>query len=75
MFRLRTILPAAVVVSGILLCTTASYGTVAYATSTKTACTFCHEKATSDKEVMKANSTAAGKYYKEKKTSDGYTGK
>ena len=36
-------------------------------------CTFCHEKVTSDKEAMKANSDGAGKYYKDKKTLDGYT--
>lgn len=73
--NLKTILPAAVVVGGILLCTTASYGTAEYAKNTKKACTVCHEKTTSDKEAMKTNLTAAGKYYKEKKTLDGYTGK
>jgi cytochrome c553 len=73
--NLKTVLPAAVVVGGILLCTTASHGTKEYATSTKKSCTFCHEKMTSDKEVMKANLTDAGKYYKDKKTLDGYKAK
>jgi hypothetical protein len=73
--NLKTVLPAAVLVGGFLLCTTASYGTAEYAKNTKKSCTFCHEKVNSDKEVMKANLTDAGKYYKEKKTLDGYTGK
>lgn len=73
--KLKTILPVAIVAGGFLLCTTASYGTAEYAKNTKKACTFCHEKMTSDKEVMKGNLTEAGKYYKDKKTLDGYTGK
>ena len=74
-FNLKTVLPAAILVGGFLLCTTASYGTAEYAKSTKKACTFCHEKVTADKDVMSKNLTEAGKYYKEKKTLDGYTGK
>jgi cytochrome c553 len=73
--NLKMVLPAAILVGGFLLCTTASYGTVEYAKNTKKACTFCHEKTTSDKDAMKANLTDAGKYYKEKKTLDGYTPK
>lgn len=73
--NLKTLLPAAIVVSGFLLCTTASYGTAEYAKNTKKACTFCHVKVTSDKEAMKTNLNDAGKYYKDKKSLDGYTGK
>jgi hypothetical protein len=73
--KLKTTLPAAIVGGGILLFTTASYGTNEYAKNTRKTCTFCHEKLASDKEAMKANLTAAGKYYKEKKTLDGYTAK
>ena len=71
----KMVLPAAIVLGGFLLCTTASYGTIEYSKNTKKACTFCHEKNTSDKEAMKNNLTDAGKYYKEKKTLDGYTPK
>ena len=73
--NLKTILPAAIVLGGFLVCTTASYGTVEYAKATKKACTFCHEKTVGDKDVMAKNLTDAGKYYKEKKTLDGYVEK
>ena len=73
--NLKTILPAAIVLGGILICTTASYGTVEYAKGTKKTCTFCHEKTVSDKDAMTKNLTDAGKYYKEKKTLDGYAPK
>jgi len=73
--NLKTILPAAILAGGFLLCTTASYGTAEYAKNTKKSCTTCHEKVTSDKTVMNGNLTAAGKYYKEKKTLDGFTEK
>ncbi|HUB82016.1 MAG TPA: hypothetical protein VMB03_24635 [Bryobacteraceae bacterium] len=74
-FNLKTILPAAILAGGFLLCTTASYGTAEYAKNTKKACTVCHEKVTADKTVMSGNLTDAGKYYKEKKTLDGFTPK
>jgi hypothetical protein len=51
--NLKMVLPAAILLGGFLLCTTASYGTVEYAKNTKKACTFCHEKTTSDKDAMK----------------------
>jgi hypothetical protein len=73
--NLKTVLPAAILLGGFLLCTTASYGTMEYAKNTKKACNFCHEKTVTDKEVMKANLTDAGKYYKDKKTLDGYVPK
>jgi hypothetical protein len=77
MFRLnlKTVLPAAILVGGFLVCTTSSYGTMDYAKTTKKSCTFCHEKAVTDKEVMKANLTDAGKYFKDKKSLDGYVEK
>ncbi len=72
---LKTIIPAAVLVAGFLVCTTASYGTTEYAKTTKKSCTFCHLKAVPDKEAMKTNLTDAGKYFKDKKTLDGYVAK
>lgn len=71
----KTILPAAILLGGFLVCTTNSYGTVEYAKSAKKGCTFCHEKQVADKDAMSKNLTAAGKYYKEKKTLDGYVAK
>ena len=71
----KTVLPAVILVGGFLVCTTASYGTAEYAKNTKKGCTFCHEKVSSDKDAMSKNLTAAGKYYKEKKTLDGYVAK
>jgi hypothetical protein len=73
--NLKTVLPAAIVLGGILICTTASYGTVEYAKATKKACAYCHQKTVGDKEAMKTNLTDAGKYYKEKKTLDGFVQK
>jgi hypothetical protein len=74
-FNLKTILPAAILLGGFLLCTTASYGTADFAKATKKSCTFCHEKVSADKDVMTKNLNDAGKYYKEKKTLDGYVAK
>lgn len=73
--NLKTILPAAILLGGFLICTTASYGTAEFAKNTKKTCVFCHEKTVADKEAMKKNLTAAGKYYQEKKTLDGYVEK
>ena len=74
--KLKTLLPAAIVLGGFLICTTASYGTAEYMKATKKACTFCHEKnVPGDKDAMNKNLTAAGKYYKEKKSLDGFVEK
>jgi len=74
--NIKTILPAAILLGGFLVCTTASYGTAEYAKATKKSCTFCHEKnIPGDKDAMTKNLTDAGKYYKEKKTLDGYVAK
>jgi len=73
--NLKTILPAAILLAGFLVSTTASYGTAPYAVKTKQKCVYCHEKQVADKDTMNANLTAAGKYYKEKKTLDGYVEK
>jgi hypothetical protein len=73
--NLKTVLPAAILLGGFLVCTTASYGTAEYAKNTKKACTVCHAKVTSDKDAMSKNLTDAGKYYKEKKSLDGFVAK
>lgn len=75
-FNLKIVMPAVILLGGFLFCTTASYGTAEYMKATKKACVFCHEKnVPGDKDAMAKNLTAAGKYYKEKKSLDGYVEK
>ena len=60
----KLFVPAALLMGGFLICTTASYGTQDYAKKEKKGCNFCHSKVTpADKEGMKKNLTDAGKYY------------
>ncbi len=75
MSQWKVIVPAAFVLGGFLVCSTASYGKMDYAKSTKKQCVFCHEKVSADKDVMTKNLTEAGKYYAEHKSLDGYKGK
>ena len=63
MRAMKLVLPAAFLMTGFLVCTTASYGTQEYAKKEKKACTFCHGKIES-KEAMPKNLTDAGNYYK-----------
>ena len=66
MRSLKSYLPAVLLGAGILVCATASYATMEFSKKEKKACVFCHVKAAS-KEL-----NDAGKYYKDKKTLDGY---
>jgi hypothetical protein len=77
MRALKLVVPAALLMTGFLVCTTASYGTPEYMKKEKKACTFCHAKAEpQNKEAMQKNLTDAGKYYKEHSHSlDGYAPK
>ena len=75
MSRLKLIVPAVILLGGFLVCSTASFGKADYAKATKKACTYCHEKTVADKAEMNKNLTAAGKYYAEHKSLDGYTEK
>jgi hypothetical protein len=68
MSRLKLIIPAALVLSGLLLSPTSSQAKKEYTTQTKKACTYCHVDAVKAPKEMKA----PGKYYQEKKTLDGY---
>ncbi len=63
--------PAVIVGVGLLLNTAPSFGKPEYTKTTKKACTVCH----TDAKAKPKELTEAGKYYKEKKTLDGYTGK
>lgn len=71
MSRLKLIVPAALVLGGFLVCSTASYGKPDYTKSTKKACTFCHVDAQKKPKELKE----PGKYYQEHKSLDGYTEK
>ena len=76
MSQWKLIVPAALVLGGFLVCSTASYGKPEYTKATKKACTFCHkENKPADKDAMSKNLTDAGKYYQEHKSLDGYTPK
>jgi hypothetical protein len=63
MRALKLILPAALLMTGFLVCTTSSYGTQDYAKKEKKSCTFCHGKIEA-KDAMPKNLNDAGNYYK-----------
>ena len=65
----KFVLPALILVGGIAISTTSSYGKAEYTKKEKKACTFCHSKpAPKDGKDL----TAAGKFYNEKKTLEGF---
>ncbi len=66
MKTLKLALPAGILMTGFLLCTTASYGTQAYAKKEGKSCNYCHSKVQpSNKEAMAKDLTDTGKCYKE----------
>ena len=71
MSHLKLAVPAAIVLAGFLVCSTASYGKPDYTKATKKACTYCHVDATKTPKELKD----AGKYYQEHKSLDGYVEK
>ena len=68
MFHWKVALPAAILLGGFLVCSTASYGKAEYTKSTKKACTFCHV----DSKAKPKELTEADKYFSEHKNLDGY---
>jgi hypothetical protein len=74
MRALKSMLPAILLGAGILACVSASYATQEYQKKEKKPCTTCHAKV-EGKDAMNKNLTAAGKYYHEKKTLEGYVEK
>jgi hypothetical protein len=74
MRALKSILPAILLGAGILACVSASYATQEYAKKEKKPCVTCHAKM-EGKEGMAKNLNAAGKYYHEKKSLEGYVEK
>jgi hypothetical protein len=72
MSHLKVIVPAAILLGGFLVSTTASFGKQEYMKATKKQCVYCHVKVSADKVEMNKNLTDAGKYYHEHKSLDGY---
>ena len=72
MSRWKVIVPAAILLGGFLVCSTASFGKPEYVKATKKQCTYCHEKNVPDKAAMNKNLTDAGKYYGAHKSLDGF---
>lgn len=68
MSKIKFVLPAAIAVAGMLIGTTGSSAKPADAAKTKQKCVFCHV----DAKAKPKDLTAAGKYYHEKKTLEGY---
>ena len=66
----KFVIPAVVLAAGLLINTSASFAKPEDTKKTKKACTFCHVSAKGGKEL-----TDAGKFYKEKKTLEGYEAK
>ena len=65
MRTMKLILPAAVLLSGIVVCTSSVYGTQEYAKKEKKSCTTCHGKMVSDKAEMAKHLNATGGCYKD----------
>jgi hypothetical protein len=65
MRTIKLTIPAALLATGFLICTSASYGTQQYAKKEKKSCTFCHAKALADKAQMTKNLNAVGTCYKD----------
>jgi hypothetical protein len=63
-------IPAVVLAAGLLVSSTASFAKPEDTKKTKKPCTFCHVSAKGGKDL-----TEAGKYYKDKKSLDGYEAK
>lgn len=75
MRAMKLVVPAVLLFTGFLVCTTASYGKPEYAKKEGKQCTFCHGKVEA-KEGMAKNLTDAGKYYASHDHKlDGYTPK
>ena len=71
MRKLKYAVPVFFFVGGLISTTALSYGKAEYTKKEKKACVFCHVKATPKEAPL----NEAGKYYKEKKTLEGYEAK
>ncbi len=71
MSKMKFMLPAVIAVAGMFLGAVSSNAKPADAAKTKQKCAFCHVDAKAKPKEL----TAAGKYYHEKKTLEGFSGK
>jgi hypothetical protein len=71
MSHLKVALPAAILLGGFLVCSTASFGKPEYTKKEKKTCSYCHV----DSKAKPKELTDAGKYYSEHKSLDGYVEK
>ena len=75
MRAMKLVVPVALAVVGLVICTSATYGKPEYAKKENQKCVYCHSKV-EGKENMSKNLTDAGKYYKDHDHKmDGYKGK
>ena len=65
MRSIKIAIPSAIVLGGLLVCTSSMYGTPEYAKKEKKSCTTCHAKVLSDKAEMLKNLTSTGTCYKD----------
>jgi hypothetical protein len=70
---LKLAVPAVIVGVGIFVNASSTFAKPQYSKETKKGCTYCHTTAKGGKND--ADLTAAGKYYKEHKSLEGFTGK
>jgi hypothetical protein len=62
---LKLVAPAAALLAGFLVCTSATFGTPEFAKKEKKACNYCHTKVSSDKAEMAKSLTTTGTCYKD----------
>jgi hypothetical protein len=72
MQHLKLTIPAAILLGGFVVCSTATYGKPEYTKQEKKACSFCHTVAVPKDADSAKGLTDAGKYYQEHKSLDGY---
>ena len=70
---LKLAVPAAIVAAGMFVNATSTFAKPQYVKETKKGCTYCHTSAKGGK--TDADLTAAGKYFKEHKSLEGYKAK
>ena len=69
MLKIKYAVPAIILLGGLLVSSTLSFGKPEYVKTTKKACAYCHV----DSKAKPKELTEAGKYYKEHKSLEGYT--
>jgi hypothetical protein len=65
MRAVKVVIPSAIALIGLLVCTSSMFGTPEYAKKEKKGCTVCHAKVSADKAEMVKNLTATGTCYKD----------